>query len=169
MKLEYLYCKESLEDTAKIQAEIKTAQSMMTPEEREAEARENVARFNELWARAQSRKGYFSEGAFKIYKQLVAETKVIAREHDMDLKAGWSRESGWIELACDILLADSTANPLHLHLGRLFERCNSYSFMTTHRYGEELVKMTFHFSFITYPPLDEMDEYEGGNEKETVL
>ena len=158
MKLECLYLKEYLDDSAKILSSVKTAHSLMTAGEREAENRAGVARFQEIWAAEKSRSGRRDEQAIEIYQQLIHETQAVARDCSMDMKAEWSTDSGWIELACDMLFTENTANPLHLHLGRLFEHCNSYSFMSTHRYGRELAALTFHFSFILYPFLNEEDE-----------
>jgi len=158
MKLEYLYCKERLEDDKKLLVSLETARAMMTAEEREAENRASAARFKEIWAQYLSRIGQYNEYAFKLYQKTIRETEAIAREFGIDLTAEWGNESGWIELASEMILIDDTGHPFHNYFSVLTERCSSYSFMATQRYGRDFVTLTFHFSFIYYPDYNEPDE-----------
>lgn len=151
MKEEYLYYKQQMEEDEKLRAEIKSEQARMTAEEYEAEVRANVDRFTSLWEEYKNREKIVTKNALRLYVLMLWKTELIAHDYGLDLRAEWDQESGWIELVFDILLSDSTANPLHLHLMRMFEQCNSYSLMTTNRYGRELAMLTFHFSFIFYP------------------
>lgn len=151
MKLEYLYCKERLEEEAEILAQVEADKASMTDEEKEEKRLANDARLGKMLESFQERIGIYDAQAFKLYRQYIRETREIARSYGLDLKAEWSENSGRIELAFDMMFCESTANPLRLQLSRLFERCSSYSFMPVRRYGQELAALNFYFSFIYHP------------------
>lgn len=116
MKLQYLYCKEQLEETRRLLKESEDEKARMTAEARKAFFEEKTARFNEIWEEYILQEVFLCEQAAKIFQQLIHETEGIAHDYGLDLTAEWNEDSGMIILAFDLMRkyrqpASSAARP----------------------------------------------------------